>query len=225
MNTEMSLDQILRETTRRLRVVSAETELLVASEGRILAEDILTDRPSPACDVSAMDGYAIRLEDLERRELKVSGINFAGRPGQPWIDGQALKVFTGAPVPPQAECVIRREDTIESTESIQFRLPIKPMQRGENIRYRGENSDAGLVVLHQGTVLSAAQMASLVSFAPSKIPVRRKLRVAIINTVTSWLSQVCLLKIGRSAIAMVLSCVPSYGGLNGGTDRFPTHLG
>ena len=182
MEQVSELDAMIEQTGACLPVVDVERIPCLMAAGRVLAQAIRLDRDSPACDVSAMDGYAIALSYLEKSEAPVSGTNYAGRPSEAWVPGEALRVYTGAPVPPQAECVIRREDTIEEPSRIRFRSLNRPLQNRENIRYRGENGLAGTPILEGGCIIGPAEFATLASFAEQHVAVYRKLRVSLLNT-------------------------------------------
>lgn len=154
--------------------------------GRILARDVLADRDSPAIDVSAMDGYAVRLSDVLNRPatkpLKVSGTITAGSAPLAMQPDACIRLFTGAPVPSEADCVIKREETIEASDSITFRSLDRTPIRGENVRRRGENVKKNEKVLAAGTEVTTATLAGLSTFGISSIPVYRTLRVSILNT-------------------------------------------
>lgn len=156
--------------------------------GRILAEPLLADRDSPALDVSAMDGYALKLRDLNigsgdvASSLYVQATTPAGSPPVQLNDGMAVRIFTGAPVPPQADCVVRREDTHESESQVSIRVPATSLQPGQNIRRRGENTRRGEVVLPAGTVVDSAAIAAIAAFGGPRIAARQRVRVAILNT-------------------------------------------
>lgn len=150
--------------------------------GRVLAEPIQTDRPSPPLDISAMDGFAFRLSDLKTKLMFVSGTSQAGHPAPTLVTGQAVRIFTGAPVPAGADVVVKREDTNE--QALQFELQIDPasLRLGQNIRRCGENAAAGSEVLSSGVAVGATHMVAVATFAPPLISVYRRARVAIINT-------------------------------------------
>jgi len=150
--------------------------------GRVLASDLLADRDSPAVDVSAMDGYAIRLADVALTTLPVQATTAAGMPPTELCAGHAVRIFTGAPVPKAADCVVRREDTQETPDSIRLQFGERAPSVGHNIRRRGENGRAGAVVLSAGTLIDAANISAVASFAPAYLSVRQRVRVAIFNT-------------------------------------------
>lgn len=154
--------------------------------GRVLSVGLLADRDSPPLDVSAMDGYGVRLSDVARAIdtqdgwLSVAHTIAAGRSPEVPPPGAAVKIFTGAPVPSEVDCVVKREDTDESDAS-RVRIPALP-SLGQNIRLQGENSKAGEQVLCAGEVLSNTRVAALATFAGTRLRVRKRVRVAIVNT-------------------------------------------
>ncbi|MEM9828074.1 MAG: molybdopterin molybdotransferase MoeA [Planctomycetota bacterium] len=162
--------------------VPPKTVPLEKSRGRILAADLLADRDSPASDVSAMDGYALRLEDCGRDAIPVVGSIPAGSPPPTLPVGAALKIFTGAVVPRGADCVIRLEDVRESPSEISLRTRADALEYGANIRRRGENLAAGQIIAKRGSRITAASMATLANFGHCEIPVHRQVRVALITT-------------------------------------------
>jgi molybdopterin molybdotransferase len=166
----------------RLDVVSIETIKAEDCGGRVLSDDLGSDRDSPAIDVSAMDGYAVRIHDVTGDPIAVSGTIPAGSPPQPLPIGKAIRIFTGAPVPPEADCIVRREDTLEHAHQVTIHIPASALQTGQNIRRRGENAPAGSVVLPKGTWITPAAMGAIATFAPSSLQVRKRVRTAVLNT-------------------------------------------
>jgi molybdopterin molybdotransferase len=166
----------------RLKPVENELVPISGAIGRATTTNLLADRDSPAIDMSAMDGYALKIDGLSQQSLAVQGTSVAGSPPLSLKPGMAIRIFTGAPIPAGADCVIRREDTRESDDRIEITVPIKSLTEGKNIRRQGENIRREEVVLSAGTLLDSASVASLVSFASSQVNVRRHVRVAILNT-------------------------------------------
>ena len=166
----------------RLQVVGTENCITQFAAGRVLSEPLSADRDSPAIDVSAMDGYAIRLSDVQGNALPVSEVAAAGGAPKSLLPGMAVQIFTGAAVPPEADCVIRREDTVESPGYMRITVSVESLQKGMNIRRRGENTKAADVVLPQGTVLNAPAMGAVATFAREQLSVHRRVRVVVLNT-------------------------------------------
>ncbi len=166
-----------------VKPVTTERVALSAAAGRVLAEPLRTDRDSPPCDTSAMDGYAVRLADLARGELPVAGEVAIGQPPPEMPLGTALRIVTGAPVPAGADAVIRREDTDEFDRTrIVLRIPTTAVLPGQHIRRRGENRRAGSLVLAAGALIGPAVMSALAAFGRGEVEVYRRVRVGILNS-------------------------------------------
>lgn len=165
-------------------VCVSQTEPAGQPVGRILAQTVVADRDSPAADVSAMDGYAIRLADLRPdSDLLVSGESKAGAAPPALVPGRAVRIFTGAIIPEACEAVIKREDTRESDNSIQLsEEAIRSTVAGMHIRRRGENAPAGTDVLAPGTAITAAVVAALANFGCVAPIVSRPVKVAVLTT-------------------------------------------
>ena len=172
----------IAKLSQRLQCVDTESCMTERSRGRVLAEALLADRDSPAIDVSAMDGYAVRLSDLVRQPLPVAAIAAAGTAPKSLAIGEAVRIFTGAAVPQEADCVIRREDTIEMPGHLKVAVPLDSLHVGQNIRRRGENTQVGELVLPRGTILNAPAMGTVATFAPLQLSVQRRVRVVVLNT-------------------------------------------
>lgn len=169
----------------RLRPVDAELLPLNQLAGRILAEPLVADRDSPPLDVSAMDGYALRLTDLEQGSFQIAGRTTAGTQPLTVGPGEAIQIFTGAAVPIGADCVVPRELTNESEIRVELNEAFSttpPFKMGQNIRYRGENARQGNQILAEGSYLNSPAVAAVASVAPPQLQVFRRVRVAIVNT-------------------------------------------
>ncbi len=165
----------------RLLPVSDETVALHRAAGRILAEPVRTDRPSPACDVSAMDGYAVRLDDVKVGHLPVAGEVSVGRSPPRMPRGAALRIFTGGPVPDDCEAIIPREQVRERPEAIDLpaNLCVAP---GRHIRRRGENGQAGETIVEAGTRITPAVVAAMAASGIREPAVHRQVRVTLLVT-------------------------------------------
>ena len=161
-----------------------ETETVSETLGRVLAEETIADRDSPAADVSAMDGYAIRLDDLQVDvDVKVSAECQAGTAPPSMLPGRVIRIFTGAMVPDGAQAIVKREDTIEAGDSIRFpQSTIESIELGSHIRRRGENAAAGSSVLPAGIQVTPSVMAALANFGCARPLVYRKSRLSILTT-------------------------------------------
>jgi molybdopterin molybdotransferase len=150
--------------------------------GRVLAQPLVADRPSPPCDVSAMDGYAVRLADLACGRIDVAGDVLVGQPALPLPEGKALRIVTGAPIPTGAEAVIRREDVGEHGDHITVGPEVAPTQPGQYVRHAGENARAGEEIVPPGTVILPPVMAAMATFGAACVSVYRKVRVGVLVT-------------------------------------------
>ncbi|MEM9644701.1 MAG: molybdopterin molybdotransferase MoeA, partial [Planctomycetota bacterium] len=174
-------DAAIENLADRLAVVGVENTN--ALTGRVLAADLRADRDSPAANVSAMDGYAVRVEDLKpNQEITVSGVALPGAPPLPMADQAVTQIFTGALVPADADAVVKREDTIESDGVVRFLEPALSTKPNSNIRFAGENLRRGEVFLSAGCQVKPAQAAAATNFGVAHADVFSKVRLAILTT-------------------------------------------
>jgi molybdopterin molybdotransferase len=152
----------------------------------ILAEDIVSPLDIPAWTNSAMDGYAVRGEDVRGASestpvrLRVIEQLPAGRfPSKPIGPGESARIFTGAPMPAGSDSVIRQEDTDYGADTVTI---VKDRDVGVNFRRAGEDIRKGSVVLRGGIQLGPAQLGVLASLAVSHPLVFRRPRVAILGS-------------------------------------------
>ena len=169
---------------RFLSPVSGLARLPIRSAlGRILAEDIISPVNVPAHVNSAMDGWALRLDDLSADPsiaLREIGASFAGVPfGKPVAKGECVRIFTGGVVPEGCDAVVMQEKARAEGKSITFSPGVK---RGQNVRYAGEDLKAGAVALARGRSLRPAELGLLASLGIGEIGVYRPLRVVFFST-------------------------------------------
>jgi molybdopterin molybdotransferase len=151
---------------------------LDAAAGRILAADIVAARALPGFDNSAMDGYAARAADLPGT-LPVAGLVAAGQLEiEPVPAGAAVRIFTGAPMPPGADTVVIQEDATRDADRVA--LPAAPA--GDNVRLTGEDVAIGETALPAGTRLGPWDIGMLAALGVTSVPVVRAPRVALIAT-------------------------------------------
>lgn len=179
--TLASPDDAVRALIARLEPVECEPVPLSEASGRITAQPIIADRASPPSDVSAMDGYAVRLADVSREQLPICASVLPGCPAPSLIPGAAVRIMTGAVIPDGAEAVIKREEVREDPEAIVLPpgLEVRP---GQNIRRRGENLPSGAMVVHAGQPINPVVATALASFGVSRVRLYRKLRLAVVVT-------------------------------------------
>jgi molybdopterin molybdotransferase len=150
--------------------------------GRVLREELVAAHDAPAADNSAMDGYAVRCDDVADAPvtLPVRGDIPAGHPSTtPLEPGTAMRIMTGAFVPDGADAVIQVELTDGGTERVAI---AKALPRGANIRRRGEDVRAGDVLLRAGIRIGPAEIALLAGAGKTRVDVGRRPTVAILST-------------------------------------------
>jgi molybdopterin molybdotransferase len=154
--------------------------------GCVLAEDVVSPRPLPAFDNSAMDGYAVRVRDVEGAGedtpvgLPVIGDIAAGRADTlRLVGGTAVRIMTGAPVPPGAEAVVPVEWTDRGVSHVSVRQAPAP---GQHIRRAGEDVEAGTLVLEAGTRLEPRHIGVLAALGRARVRVRPRPRVVVVST-------------------------------------------
>jgi molybdopterin molybdotransferase len=154
--------------------------------GRVLAQDVRSGLDVPPEDNSSMDGYALRAADVPAAGtvLPVSQRIPAGHPGQPLQPGTAARIFTGAHIPAGADAVVMQEQC-EAAPGVgelgSVRVQVLP-QSGQWVRRRGEDVQAGAVVLQAGQRLSAQAMGLAASVGAARLQVLRRPRVALFST-------------------------------------------
>jgi molybdopterin molybdotransferase len=174
------LDEALAEVRARARPLPAEEVPLTESYGRVLAVGIRARRDQPAADISMMDGYALRAADAVG-PLRVAGEIAAG--DAPWDKQlqprEAARIFTGAPLPPGADCVVMQEHCLRDGLEVRVQQPPKA---GQHIRRRGEELTAGTEALAAGRVLDAADLALAAACGVASVRAHRRPRVAVLCT-------------------------------------------
>lgn len=158
-----------------------ERVAVAAAAGRWLAEPVVAVQPVPPFDCSAMDGYAVRSVDAARRcALRVGRALFAGDdPGPAVGEREAVRIYTGAPLPPGADAVVRQEAAREVSGTIELRDPV---EAGDNVRRGGEDVAPGSIALAEGCHVGPRQLALLASVGVGQVLVRRSAAVALLST-------------------------------------------
>jgi molybdopterin molybdotransferase len=180
----LSVDDALVLIAQRITPVSGTEEApLAEADGRVLAQDIAAPLDLPPFDNSAVDGYAVRFDDLAPdtdTPMAVEGRVTAGSAQEPpAAQGRAIRIFTGAPIPAGADTVFMQEDC--RVEDGVVMLP-PGLKRGANRRLRGEDVARGTVVLHAGHRLAPQDIGLAAALGLQRLPVRRRLRVAVFST-------------------------------------------
>lgn len=160
-------------------LVNTETLPLYQASNRILAQGLEALVDVPPADNSAMDGYALRMADLDTPIIEISQRIAAGQAPTPLQQGTCARIFTGAETPAGAELVVMQEETEQVDGGIRI---IGDHKQGAFIRRAGQDVKQGTQVLTQGTRLSARHLGVLASMGIAEVEVYRPLKVAVIST-------------------------------------------
>ncbi len=169
------------------KTLGLEKISLLDAFGRVLGEDIIAARDNPPWDNSAMDGFAVRWEDIKQEHaitkpvaLKVIEDVPAGTVATKTVGpGQAIRIMTGAPIPKGADTVVKVEETEPSEDTVKI---FKEVERGGNIRPQGEDVKKGDCIIAKGTQIRPAEAGMLAILAKSFVLVYQRPRVAILST-------------------------------------------
>ncbi len=181
-STERTVAQALAELVSELTpIAGTEAVALALAAGRVLDVDLVSPLDLPALDNSAMDGYALRADDLrEGHWLHEIGVAYAGHGFAGQVEtGTCVRIMTGAPVPTGADTVVVMEDV--TVDSGTVRIQRQPA-RGANIRRRGEHIRRGEVILTAQRRLGAADIGLATVAGAQQLMVRRLLRVGVLST-------------------------------------------
>ena len=174
--------EALARVTDGLVPLEAERVALGAASGRVLAEDLGARLTQPPFDASAMDGYAARAADVTTlpATLKLIGVSAAGAGFEGQVGkSEAVRIFTGAPVPQGADTIVIQENAEESNGIV----TVKSVEEaGQHIRPRGLDFQEGEILLAAGTRLGPRELLLAAAMNHAELPVRRKPKVAILAT-------------------------------------------
>ncbi len=182
----IEINAALAAVRDNLAASGLETLPIEAGRGRILAGDFYAPEPSPCFDNSAMDGFAVRWDDVDGagKDCPVSlaivgesraGVPFAGEVGP----GESVRISTGAMMPAGADTVVRVEDTGDDGGEVKI---FAVGRRGQDVRYAGEEYDRGDLLLVKGTRLFARHLAILAAAGVEEVRVFARPRVAVLVT-------------------------------------------
>lgn len=181
------LKEAQRTVLEATQTLGLEKVGLLDAIGRVLGEDIIASRDNPPWDNSAMDGFAVRWEDIKQEhaitklvELKVIEDVPAGKVATKTVGpGQAIRIMTGAPVPKGATTVVKVEETEPVGDTVRI---FKEVERGGNIRLQGEDVKKGDCIIAKGTQIRPAEAGMLAILAKSFVLVHQRPRVAVLST-------------------------------------------
>lgn len=182
MKSFISLESAIEILNENIETMEVEEVQLIDAVDKILAETVVSKINNPPFNKSAMDGYAVKFKDTvnEVRELKVISEVFPGEISiKEILEGTAIKIMTGAPIPKGADAVIKKEDvTIESDKIIIN----KKLKKNENICLIGEDIKKDQILTEKGKKLNYADIGIIASSGINTVKVYRKPIIAFIST-------------------------------------------
>jgi len=182
----ISVEAALEKILSHIQPLGFEKVSLLEAQGRVIAEDIYASRDIPPLDNSAMDGYAVRSEDIQQASsghsvrLEIIEDLPAGSVSRKTVGkGEAIRIMTGAPIPRGADTVVQVEDTAKEDRYTQI---FRAVPSGENIRRAGEDVGKGDRVISKGDFIRPAEVGMLASVGRSFVSVYQRPLVAILCT-------------------------------------------
>ncbi|MFQ5427894.1 MAG: gephyrin-like molybdotransferase Glp [Thermodesulfobacteriota bacterium] len=183
----LTIHEAIEKILAEVKPLGVETVNIQDAAERVLAEDIKATRGNPPWDNSAMDGYAVRAEDVKEAStesparLKVLyDLAAGGVPEGAVGPGEAVRIMTGAPTPEGADAVVMVEKTRKAEDNIVEIL--NPVKLGANIRKEGEDFSTGDTVISKGTAIRPAEILMLATTGAATVKVYKKPRVAVLST-------------------------------------------
>ena len=177
----LSFEEAREKILNHVALMGVEQVGLLESLGRVMAEDVMATVNLPSFDNSSMDGYAVRLKDRSSFALlKISGYLPAGAVATAKVAPRsAVRIMTGAPVPPGCDAVVPFEDAEELKDAVSIKAEVV---LGQHIRRQGEDIRLGEVALAVGTPVRVPEISLLASLGRTSVGVYRNPRVAILAT-------------------------------------------
>jgi molybdopterin molybdotransferase len=176
-----TLEEARRLILTEVRTLGAESVDLLHSLGLVTVEDIISPFDMPAVDNSAMDGYAIRMQDLQGSNcLRICGLITAGMTPVPDLQpGCAMKIMTGGLMPAGADTVVPFENSDRKGDCVTFK---KPVEKYQHVRFAGSDVKIGEVVIPAGMVIRAPEISIMASLGKTQVATFRRPKVAILST-------------------------------------------
>lgn len=182
----ITVDEALERILSHIEPLGFEKVSLLETLGRVIAEDVYASRDIPPLDNSAMDGYAVRSEDVEKAlqdhpvRLEVIEDLPAGFVSRKTIGkGQAIRIMTGAPIPRGGDVVVPVENTRKENGAVSI---LEALPLGENIRRAGEDVKKGERVISRGDLIRPSEVGMLASVGRASVFVYQRPSVAILCT-------------------------------------------
>ncbi len=177
----LTYEQALQQVMEVVAPLPAQTLPLLQAAGLVLAASACARWNMPRWDNSAIDGFALAADSAKRESvLEVVGSSYAGYPFTGCLQpGEAIRITTGAPLPPGADSAIPVEETNLCGQSLVLQ---EPVDRGQHVRYRGEEYREGELLLEAGTTLDAGAIGLLAGAGIDRVRVHPRPRVAVFST-------------------------------------------
>ncbi|MEW6333463.1 MAG: gephyrin-like molybdotransferase Glp [Thermodesulfobacteriota bacterium] len=176
----ISIEEAQRNILEHISPLETEKVSIFQGLNRVTPEDHIAPWNIPAADNSAMDGFAFSHAALGDQRLRVTGFLPAGEVAlTPVKAGEAIRIMTGAPIPPGCDTVVPLEDVEQDGQWIRFTSPV---QAGSHVRMRGEDIRTGHVVIPAGSLLRPQEIGMLSAMGTTALAVYRRARVAILAT-------------------------------------------
>ena len=222
----LSVEEARQRIISKFHILDKEDSSILDTLGQVIAEDIYSKVSVPPLDNSAMDGFALKNEDIvSASETNVVYLNVvetieAGRiPKKKILKGEASRIMTGAPIPEGATTVVPFEETDENQqkESNITKIGIKlKTEKFENIRTAGEDIKSGEKILSKGDIVSSSVIGISASIGMDKIPVFRRPNIGVLSTGNELLSPGDKIQPGKifdSNTYTISSLIKSYGAI------------
>ncbi len=178
----ISVEDARNNILKAIRPVSTETVPLAQASGRLLADDVVARRTQPPADMSAMDGYAVKASDVASVPVTLNVVGEAPAGGsydKPVQPGEAVRIFTGGPVPNGTDCIVIQEDTEREEDQVTV---LEAAEEGKFIRRAGIDFKEGETGLKSGKTLTPRDIGLLAAMNIPWVTVRRKPVIALLST-------------------------------------------
>lgn len=182
----LSVEEALARVLAASQPLPPERVPVLETLGRVLAEDVVADMDIPPLTNTAMDGYAVRAADTARASFEhpvrlriIQDLAAGYTTDVAVMPGTAIRIMTGAPIPPGADAVVEFEDTEQQGEWVSI---FKGVTEGKNVRPPGEDVRKGALILPRGTEIRPQEVGMLAALGHKEAPVHRRPRVAILAT-------------------------------------------
>lgn len=182
MRKSIPVEEAVNRVIEKAVVGPSESVPLQDSFGRYLAEDLVADHDVPLFDRSMMDGFAIRSQDTKNVPVQLTVTESIGAgyvASRPVVEGEAVRIMTGAPIPEGADAVVMLEHVKEKDGTIEIH---KRLQPDENVAKQGEDMKKGTVLVKVGRKIDSGDIALLATFGYKTVSVYKRPTVGIIAT-------------------------------------------